>query len=150
MDQNEQKWQEIWLAKEVFKAIPDNREKYLITVPWPYTSGPLHVGHARTYSIADFIARYKRLRGYNVMFPMGFHESGTPILAISQRLKKGDQKTIDLYSKYILEYEDEGNVPQIIESFKEQEALAGYFADKIMKDFNSLGFSIDWSRQFKS
>ncbi|MHB8361249.1 MAG: leucine--tRNA ligase [Thermoplasmataceae archaeon] len=150
MDHNEQKWQEIWSTKEVFRAIPDNREKYLITVPWPYTSGPLHVGHARTYSIADFIARYKRLRDYNVMFPMGFHESGTPILAISQRLKRGDQKTIDLYSKYLSEYEDEGNVSQIIETFKEQEALAGYFADKIMKDFNSLGFSIDWSRQFKS
>ncbi|MHB1492168.1 MAG: leucine--tRNA ligase [Thermoplasmataceae archaeon] len=168
----ERHWQEKWANDKTFEAEtpksekssgkhpmgksllshahPLNRRKYLITVPWPYTSGPLHVGHARTYSIADFIARYKRLSGFNVMFPMGFHESGTPILAISQRLKRGDQKVIDLYTKYISEYEEPENIPKILETFKDQEKLAAYFAGKIRKDFDSLGFSIDWSREFKS
>lgn len=150
MDPVEIYWQEQWKKDSVFEAKPDNRKKYLLTVPWPYTSGPLHAGHARTYSIADFIARYKRLTGFNVMYPMGFHESGTPILAISQRIRRGDQTAIDLYRKYIGEYEPSQNISSIIDTFKDQEKLAGYFAEKIRKDFDSLGFSIDWSREFKS
>ena len=150
MDPIEIYWQERWKKDRVFESEPDDRKKYLLTVPWPYTSGPLHAGHARTYSIADFIARYKRLSGFNVMYPMGFHESGTPILAISQRIRRGDQTAIDMYKKYIGEYEPSENIPSIIETFKDQEKLAGYFAEKIRKDFDSLGFSIDWSREFKS
>ena len=150
MDPIENYWQERWKKDKVFESKPDGRRKYLLTVPWPYTSGPLHAGHARTYSIADFIARYKRLSGFNVMYPMGFHESGTPILAISQRIRRGDQTAIDMYRKYIGEYESSENISSIIDTFKDQEKLAGYFAEKIRKDFDSLGFSIDWSREFKS
>ena len=150
MNQREQKWQEEWKKEDIFHAYPDNRKKFLITVPWPYTSGPLHTGQARTYSIADFIARYKRMRGYNVMFPMGFHESGTPIMAISQRIARKDQRAIELYRKYISEYETPSNVDGILEEFSSQEKLANYFAQKITKDFDSLGISIDWSRKFRS
>src|SRR3989338_4535825 len=57
------------------------RGKLLVTAPYPYTSGTLHIGHARTYTLADMWARYQRMRGFSVLFPMAFHISGTPILS---------------------------------------------------------------------
>ncbi len=146
----ESEWQEKWAESGIFNPEPDQREKYLITVPWPYTSGPLHVGHGRTYTLADIVGRYKRLRGFNVLFPMGFHESGTPIGSISEKIKRGDEKTISLYRKYIAEYENEENVEAIMNSFKEPLNVANYFSSKITKDFKTLGYAIDWRRTFRS
>lgn len=146
----EKEWQEKWKNSGIFNSEPDQRKKYLITVPWPYTSGPLHVGHGRTYTLADILGRYKRLRGYNVLFPMGFHESGTPIGSISEKIKRGDEKTISLYRKYISEYENESMIDGILESFKDPLNVADYFASKITKDFMALGYSIDWRRSFRS
>lgn len=147
---DEKYWQDEWDREKLFLARKKGSKKFFITVPWPYTSGPLHVGHGRTYTIADFIARFKRLTGYNVLFPMGFHESGTPIEAIADKIRKGDQKTLDLYRKYISEYEDRDNVENIIKKFHNPQEVADFFADKIVKDFKALGYSIDWSRTFKS
>ena len=142
--------QESWDKNRVFQSNPDEREKFFITVPWPYTSGPLHVGHGRTFAIADIIARYKRLRGYNVLFPMGFHESGTPIGAISDKIRKGERKTLELYRNYISAYEEKSNVNKILESFVDPHKVASYFADKIQEDFTRMGLSIDWRRSFRS
>ncbi len=147
---DEKHWQDEWEKLDMFVSRKDGRKKFFITVPWPYTSGPLHVGHGRTYTIADFIARFKRLMGYNVLFPMGFHESGTPIEAISDKLRKNDQKTVALYRKYIAEYENKDNVEATIEKFFDPQEVADFFADKIIKDFKALGYSIDWTRTFRS
>ncbi|WP_084272913.1 leucine--tRNA ligase [Picrophilus oshimae] len=146
----ERKWQEEWKKNHVFESRIDERPKFFVTVPWPYTNGSLHVGHGRTYTLGDIVARYKRLEGYNVLFPMGFHESGTPILAFSERLRENDPETIKLYRSYLEEYEAKENIDKLIESFKEPENIANYFADKIIKDFTSLGYSIDWTRRFTS
>ena len=146
----EKEWQDKWKESGIFNSEPDHRKKYLITVPWPYTSGPLHVGHGRTYTLADIMGRYKRLMGYNVLFPMGFHESGTPIGSISEKIKRGEEKTISLYRKYISEYENNESINEIIESFKDPLNVANYFASKITKDFMALGYSIDWRRSFRS
>lgn len=147
---DEKYWQEQWEKESVFISRSSDKKKFLITVPWPYTSGPLHVGHGRTYTIADFIARYRRLKGYNVLFPMGFHESGTPIEAISDKIRKGDPKTLDLYRKYISEYENDEKVEETLQLFKHPQNVADFFADKIVKDFKALGYSIDWTRTFRS
>jgi leucyl-tRNA synthetase len=78
----EAKWQKRWREEKVFEPrIDPDKPKYFITVPYPYSNAPLHIGHGRTYTIGDIIARYKRLRGYNVLFPMAFHITGTPIVA---------------------------------------------------------------------
>ncbi|WP_337860578.1 class I tRNA ligase family protein, partial [Ferroplasma sp.] len=91
----EAKWRHEWEKEHIFEAIYDEEKpKFFVTVPWPYTNGSLHVGHGRTYTLGDIVARYKRLTGYNVLFPMGFHESGTPILAFSERLRNGDKDTL--------------------------------------------------------
>lgn len=147
----ESKWQKKWQDSRIFEpAIDDSRKKFFITVPWPYTNNSLHVGHGRTYTTADIIARYKRLNGYNVLFPMAFHQSGTPILAFSDRIRRGDEKTIELYRSSLSEYEDPGNIDARIEEFKEPEKIASYFSERVVKDFTSLGYSIDWRRRFTS
>ena len=146
----ERKWQRKWSEAKIFEADPDERRpKFFLTVPYPYTSGPLHIGHGRTYTIGDIIARYKRLQGYNVLFPMAFHITGTPIAAISDRISRGDMAAINVYREYILMYEeDKSKIDEILESFKNPFNVATYFAERISIDFTSLGYSIDWRRRF--
>ncbi len=147
----EEKWRDRWAESHIFEPVIDvGRKKFFVTVPWPYTNGSLHVGHGRTYTLGDIVARYKRLTGYNVLFPMGFHESGTPILAFSERLRNGDKDTIKLYRNYLSEYEKPEDIDRILESFREPQNIADYFSRVIIKDFMDLGYSIDWSRKFTS
>jgi leucyl-tRNA synthetase len=146
----EKKWQDRWKEDRIFEpAIVEGREKFLITVPWPYTSGSLHVGHGRTYTLGDIIARYKRLRGYNVLFPMGFHQSGTPVLSIAQKILRNDKPTLSLYTEYLQQY-GEKDIAGRLKSFTDPSAIADYFSNAIINDFSLLGFSIDWSRRFTS
>ncbi|MHA1627609.1 MAG: class I tRNA ligase family protein, partial [Candidatus Baldrarchaeia archaeon] len=87
----EAKWQKKWEKAKIFEADPDpSKEKFFLTVPYPYTSGALHIGHGRTYTIGDIIARFKRMQGYNVLWPMAFHITGTPIEGISARIRSGE------------------------------------------------------------
>jgi leucyl-tRNA synthetase len=146
----ERKWQKVWRERRIFEAEPkEGAPKYFLTVPYPYSNGPLHIGHGRTYTIGDIIARYKRLRGYNVLFPMAFHITGTPIIAYSEMISRGEEKTIKMYREYISLYiEDEREVESILESFKDPLNLATFFAERIQRDFEELGYSIDWRRKF--
>jgi len=146
----EKKWQGKWREAHLFEANPKlGAPKFFITVPYPYANGPLHIGHGRTYTIGDIVARYKRLRGFNVLFPMAFHITGTPIMAFSEMISRGDQKTISMYREYIKLYvDDEYKAEEIIESFKNPLNLAVFFAERIQRDFEELGYSIDWRRKF--
>ena len=84
----EQKWQEKWEKAKIFDADPDSsKKKIFITSPYPYASGTLHIGHGRSFVNGDIFARYYRAKGYNVLYPMAFHITGTPVLAISSSIK---------------------------------------------------------------
>jgi leucyl-tRNA synthetase len=85
--------QEKWEADKIYetqpKTNPDGspREKFLVTFPYPYMNGRLHLGHAFSFTKAEFTARYQRLLGKNALFPFGFHCTGMPIQAAANKLK---------------------------------------------------------------
>ncbi len=139
----EEKWQKRWEEAKIFEAsVNSEKPKFYITVAFPYLSGLPHVGHGRTYTIPDVIARFKRMQGFNVLFPMAWHITGAPIIGISQRIKERDEKTIKIYR-------DVYHVPEdILYTFEDPKNVVNYFMKEAKKTFKKAGFSIDWSREF--
>ncbi len=138
----EEKWRRRWEESKVFESDPDPRPKYYITVAYPYPNSPQHVGHGRTYTIADVHARYKRMQGYNVLFPMAFHYTGTPILAMARRVAEGDEELIRTFTKIY-------HVPRDkVMEFGDPLAMARYFHEEIKEGMKEMGYSIDWRREF--
>jgi len=139
----EEKWRRIWESSNIFEADADfKKDKYFLTVAYPYPNSPQHIGHGRTYTLADVHARYMRMRGKNVLFPMGFHYTGTPILAMSKRLAERDEELIETFTKIY-------GVPiSVIKEFDDPLRIANYFHEEIKQGMKDIGYSIDWRREF--
>ena len=119
----ESKWQKFWLKNQTFKSedISANKPKYYVLDMFPYPSGAgLHVGHALGYVATDIVARYKRMKGFNVLHPMGWDAFGLP--AEQYAIKTGTHP--------------KETTQQNVSNFKKQ--------------INSLGFSYDWSREINT
>ena len=99
--------EEDWQSKYDFET--KNKKKYLITFPYPYMNGRLHLGHGFSLSKAEFQSRYQRLQGKNVLFPFGFHCTGMPIAAAAKRVAKEFKEDPDIikHSKEKLEKKKE-------------------------------------------
>src|SRR5919108_6176670 len=142
----ESKWINRWEKQRIFEADPESgnssRKKYFVTVAYPYPNSPQHLGHGRTYTLADAHARYMRMKGCNVLFPMGFHYTGTPILGMSRRVTAGDAELMETFHK-IYKLSDD-----VIATFIEPVNIARYFHQEIKRGMKEMGYSIDWRREF--
>jgi len=138
----ETKWRNKWIESKDFETNPNELPKKFITVAYPYPNSPQHIGHGRTYTLADVHARFYRMKGYNVLFPMGFHYTGTPVLGMAKRIASGEKEILDgLRNVY--------HVPEdAIKSFVEPIKIADYFHEEIKSGMIEMGYSIDWRREF--
>src|ERR671922_1312272 len=143
LDYIDEKWRRRWKELGIFNVDPDpDKKKYFITVAYPYPNSPQHLGHGRTYTLADAHARYMRMKGCNVLFPMGFHYTGTPILGMSRRVTAGDAELMETFHK-IYKLSDD-----VIATFIEPVNIARYFHQEIKRGMKEMGYSIDWRREF--
>jgi leucyl-tRNA synthetase len=138
----EAKWSKRWEEAGIFEAEPDERDKFYLTVAYPYPSGSMHVGHGRTYTVPDVMARFKRMQGYNVLFPMAWHVTGTPVLGVAERIERGDMDALWLYGDLYKVPED------ILKDFTKPETIVDYFSGEYREIMKRMGYSIDWRRQF--
>ena len=140
----EKKWQKKWADEKLFESNPNDKEKLFITVAFPYPSGAMHIGHGRTYTVPDVYARFKRMEGYNVLFPMAWHVTGAPVIGIADRIKRKDPWTLDLYENVHKVSKDE--LPKL----EDPEYIVRYFSSEYNEVMHEMGYSIDWRREFRT
>jgi leucyl-tRNA synthetase len=136
----EKAWQNQWFTEEIFKANKKNNKKFFIHFAYPGVSGYLHVGHMRGFTYCDIIARYKRMTGFDVLFPAGFHASGIPSIGFAKKVERKDPMTLQILNEY--------GVPDNKKNeLTDPENVVEYFANVYVKDYwKKFGFLIDYSR----
>ncbi|ALG82940.1 leucine--tRNA ligase [Halanaeroarchaeum sulfurireducens] len=139
----ERTWQTRWAERGRYEADPDDGEATFVTVPYPYPSGGMHIGHARTYTVPDVYARYRRLQGDTVLFPIAWHVTGTPIIGAVNRLQEGEPEQLSVLR-------DTYGVPKDeLSDLETPMGFARYFIENHYKaNMKALGLSIDWRREF--
>lgn len=142
MQRIEEKWQKEWERARIFEADADpSRPKIFVTFPYPYVNGDGHLGHLYSQIHAEIYARYKRMKGYNVLFPQGFHATGQPIVAAARRIREGDPKYIRILKQY-------GFSDEEIPEFGDPKKWIKTFSERWKSALHKMGFSIDWRRSF--
>ncbi len=142
--QIEGKWQGRWEEAKIFQADPDpKRKKFFVNIPYPYVNGEPHIGAGFTYMRTDAYARFKRMQGFNVLFPQGFHATGEPILGVVERVRNGDREQIEALKA-------QGASDVDIREFAKHgpEFVARYWMDRWIDILRSAGYSADWRRTF--
>ena len=124
--EKETKWMEYWNNNKIYEFKRDGREVYSIDTPPPTVNGKIHIGHIFSYSQAEMIARYKRLRGYNVFYPFGFDDNGRPSerLVEKEQGKKAHEIGREAFSKLCYETTNKSEA-----EFKKLFQRAGFSAD---------------------
>ncbi len=131
--EKEEKWISYWKENKVFKFNENGKEVFSIDTPPPTVSGNIHIGHIFSYSQTEMIARYKRLRGYNVFYPFGFDDNG---LASERLVEKKLKKRAHQIGR-------EEFTKKCLEITKEYE-------DDFKDLFTKMGVSTDWSLTYQT
>ena len=131
--EKEEKWLNYWKEHNIYEFKVDGREVYSIDTPPPTVNGKIHLGHIFSYSQAEMVARYKRLRGYNVFYPFGFDDNGLPSerLVEKEQGKKAHEIGREEFSKLCYETTDK-------------------YESEFQVLFSKLGVSTDWSMHYKT
>ncbi len=129
--QTEQKWQKFWDKQNFFEFDPSDtsRPLYTLDTPPPFTSGNLHMGHVLSYSYFDFVARHRRMNGFNVYYPQGWDCQGFPTEVKVE--KKYGRKPADEFRKLCTEWT--------------LDCIA-----KMKSQMRRMGFSPDWKYEYKT
>ncbi len=131
--EKENKWLEYWKENKIYKFKPDKREVFSIDTPPPTVNGKIHIGHIFSYSQTEMIARYKRLRGYNIFYPFGFDDNGLPSerLVEKEQGKKAHEIGREEFSKLCYETTDK-------------------YEEEFKNLFSKMGVSTDWDMHYKT
>jgi len=129
----EAKWSKFWMDNQIFKFDPTRGPIFSINTPPPYPTGEAHPGYILNWGYIDFIARYKRMRGFAVHFPQGWDVHGLPT---EQKVEKWKGRK-------------SSETPRA-EWVKWCEEWTNKYIDSLKNDFMNIGFSIDWSLEYKT
>ena len=132
--ESESKWQEYWQEKGIYKFDEGSKQPvYSIDTPPPTVNGKIHIGHIFSYSQAEVMARYKRMKGFNVFYPFGFDDNGLPTERLVEKTHgiKAHETTREHFTELCL-----GETRELEKQFK--------------KLFISAGFSCDWGHEYST
>ncbi len=136
----EQKWQNKWFKENINKASKEKQKKFFIHFAYPGVSGYLHVGHMRGFTYCDVLARYKRMTGYDVLFPAGFHASGIPSVGFAKKVERQDQDTLRLLRQ-------NGCSEECIRKLTDPIQVVTYFSTVYVDEYwKRFGYLIDYTR----
>ena len=137
----EEKWQKKWAEAKLGEANIDRKKKsFFMIFAYPGISGYLHVGHMRGYCYTDTITRYKRMKGYNVLFPVGTHATGNQAIAFAKKVKERNKEWIEYLKR-------NGCPEEKIKDLGDPLKVVEYFNNVYIEDYwKKFGFLADWRR----
>lgn len=137
--ESEKKWQKYWQNKQVFTWKDDKpkNETFVIDTPPPTVSGVLHMGHVFSYCQADFVARFQRMNGKDVFYPIGFDDNGLPTERLVEKI----------IGKKAAIYEYENGKGSFVTKCREIVEDAEKEFESL---FNSIALSVDWSQKYQT
>ncbi len=137
----ERKWQARWYKEKIFDSEPiEGKPKYFIIFAYPGTSGYLHVGHMRAYTYTDIMARYMRMQGRNVLFPVGAHATGNVSITPARKVERNDAETMEYFRA-------NGCPEEQLQKLSDPLEIVKFFSKVYVDDYwKRFGFSADFRR----
>ena len=131
--EKEKKWLDYWNENKVYKFEKNDKQIYSIDTPPPTVNGKIHIGHIFSYTQTEMLARYKRLRGYNIFYPFGFDDNGLPSerLVEKEQGKRAHEIGREEFSKLCYETTDK-------------------YENEFQELFSRMGVSTDWDIHYKT
>jgi leucyl-tRNA synthetase len=137
----EAKWRKAWYDARINESNPvPGKKKFFMIFAYPGVTGYLHVGHMRGYTFSDAVARYKRMTGHAVLFPVGTHATGNGAISFARKVERKDQATIDILRA-------NGCSDELIGRLSDPMEVIKFFNEVYVNDYwKRFGFLSDWRR----